>query len=153
MIFIIISLIEYFKYESPVVSFSKSSDYVTERSIFLKDTFLMFQLIDSTIWEKIDDSITFFNGDYRIINDNGSFYNENLYIEKCEFNKNINERYKKIIMEKSNFGRPIEEFYCINNKNGKLSLFYNPSVGYSLVNINIIIKNISILLLKNLNHL
>ena len=67
LIFIIISLIEYFKYESPVVSFSKSSDYVTERSIFLKDTFLMFQLIDSTIWEKIDDSIAFFNGDYRII--------------------------------------------------------------------------------------
>ena len=99
-IFIIISLIEYFRYESPVVSFSKSSDYVTERSIFLKDTFLMFQLIDSTTSEKIDDSIAFFNGDYRIINDNGSFYNENLYIEKCEFNKNINERYKKIIMEK-----------------------------------------------------
>ena len=142
--FIIISLIEYFKYESPIVNFSKSSDDITERTISLKDTFLMFQLIDSTTSKKIDDSIAFFNGDYKIIYDNGTYYKEELYIEKCEFDKNINERYKKILIKKLNFGRPIEEFYCISSKNGNLSLFYIPNVGYSLINLHIIIKNISI---------
>ena len=151
--FIIISLIEYFKYESPIVNFSKSSDDITERTISLKDTFLMFQLIDSTTSKKIEDSIAFFNGDYKIIYDNGTYYKEELYIEKCEFDKNINERYKKILIKKLNFGRPIEEFYCISSKNGNLSLFYIPNVGYSFINLHIIIKNISILLLKNLNHL
>ena len=95
LIFIIISLIEYFKYESPIVTFSKSSDDSTMRSISLKDTFLMFQLIDSTTTKKIDDTIAFFNGDYIIVYDNGSFYTEELFIEICEFDKNINERYKK----------------------------------------------------------
>ena len=68
---------------------------------------------------------------------------EKNYLQKFLNDKNINERYKKIIKEKSNFGRPIEEFYCISNKNGNLSLFYNPSVGYSLINLNIAIKNTS----------
>ena len=113
LIFIIISLIEYFKYESPIVTFSKRSDDSTMRSISLKDTFLMFQLIDSTTTKKIDDSIAFFNGDYIIVYDNGSFYTEELFIENCELDKNINERYKKIIKEKSNFGRPFEEIYVL----------------------------------------
>ena len=104
----------------------------------------MFQIIDSTTSKKIDDSIAFFNGDYKIIYDNGTYYKEELYIEKCEFDKNINERYKKILIKKLNFGRPIEEFYRISSKNWNLSLFYIPNVGYSFINLHIIIKNISI---------
>ena len=141
--FILYSIIEYFKYSHPNVSYSKSSDDITKRSIYLKDTFLMVQLIDSSTEQKIDDSIAFLQGSYTIIYDNGSIYYGDLEIEKCELEKNINLRYKETLLKKSNFGRPIDEFYCISSKNGNISLFYNPNIGYSLINLNVILKNIS----------
>ena len=141
--FILYSIIEYFKYSHPNVSYSKSSDDITKRSIYLKDTFLMVQLIDSSTEQKIDDSIAFLQGSYTIIYDNGSIYYGDLEIEKCELEKNINLRYKETLLKKLNFGRPINEFYCISNKNGNISLFYNPNIGYSLINLNVILKNIS----------
>ena len=104
----------------------------------------MFQLIDSSTSYKIDDSIAFFEGQYIAVYDNGSFHNEVLFIEKCEFEKNINKRYIDILKKKLNFGRPVEEFFCISPKNGNLSLFYKPNIGYSFISLNIFIKNISI---------
>ena len=65
----------------------------------LKDTFFMFQLIDSSTSIKIDDTIAFFKGEYEIIYDNGKFHKEELFIEKCEFEKNINEKYTDIIQK------------------------------------------------------
>ena len=141
--FILYSLIQYFQYNNPIVSYSKSSDDITKRSINLEDTFLMFQLIDTSNGQKIDESIAFFQGVYQIIFDNGSFYYEDLEIEKCELGKNINLKYKDTLLKKLNFGRPIDEFYCINLKNGNLSLFYNPHIGYSIINLNVLIKDIS----------
>ena len=97
VIYIIFSLIQYFKYDTPIVIYSKNSDDTTSSSKFLKDTFFMFQLIDSTTSYKIVDSIAYFEGQYIAIYDNGSFHNEVLYIEKCEFEKNINKRYIDIL--------------------------------------------------------
>ena len=57
--------------------------------------------------------------------------------------KNINLRYKETLLKKLNFGRPIDEFYCISSKNGNISLFYNPNIGYSTINLNVILKNIN----------
>ena len=143
IIYIIFSLVQYFKYDTPIVIYSKNSDDTTSRFKFLKDTFFMFQLIDSSTSYKIDDSIAFFEGQYIAVYDNGSFHNEVLFIEKCEFEKNINTRYIDILKKKLNFGRPVEEFFCISPKNGNLSLFYEPNIGYSLISLNVLIKNIS----------
>ena len=49
VIYTIFSLIQYFKYESPMISYTKGNDKSTKREILLKDTFLMFQLMDSTL--------------------------------------------------------------------------------------------------------
>jgi len=46
--FTIFSLVQYFKYENPMISYTKGNDKSTKREILLKDTFLMFQLMDST---------------------------------------------------------------------------------------------------------
>ena len=45
-----------------------------------------------------------------------------------------------LFKSKLNFWRPIEEFYCISSKSGNVSLFYSPNIGYSLINLNIMIK-------------
>ena len=141
IIFIIFSLTQYFKYQNPIVIYSKSSDDITNRTILLKDTFLIFQLIDSSNAQIINDSIAYFEGNYKIIYDNGNFFNASLFIEKCEFGKNINIRYKELLKKKLNFGRPIETFYCISHKQEDLPLFYHPNIGYNLINLNIILKN------------
>ena len=101
--FILYSLILYFKYSTPIVNYSKSSDDKTKREIFLKDSFFMFQLIDSNTGNKIDDSIFSYQGNYNIIYDNGSIFHGELYIEKCDFEKNINNRYKESLKNRLKF--------------------------------------------------
>ena len=139
--FTIFSLVEYFKYESPMISYTKGNDKSTKREILLKDTFLMFQLIDSTSYNHIDDSIAYFESTYTIIYDNGKAGNGSLKIEKCELGKNIDLKFKDFIIVKSNFGIPIEDFYCFSQNNGNLSLFYYPDVGYNTIHLKIILKN------------
>ena len=57
IIFTIYTLIEYFKYQSPIVVYSKDNDQETNRTIYLKDSLLIFQLVDTSNWLRIDNSI------------------------------------------------------------------------------------------------
>ena len=141
IIFIIFSLIEYFKYKNPTVIYSKSSDDIIKRTIFLKDSFLMFQLIDSSTAQIINDSIAYFEGYHSAVYDDGHYDSGILFIEKCEFEKNINLRYKELLKERLNFGRPIETFYCISLKHDNISLFYHPRIGYNSINLVISLKD------------
>ena len=54
-----------------MISYTKGNDKNTEREILLKDTFLMFELIDSTSYNHIDDSFVYFESTYSTIYDNG----------------------------------------------------------------------------------
>ena len=103
----------------------------------------MFQIVDISNLKAINDSIAYYNADYSAIYDNGTYENTFLEIEKCELGKNINLKYKDIINEKYKFGRNLEDFYCISFKNNK-SLFYHPQIGYSYINLHILMKNSSI---------
>ena len=87
--FTIFSLVQYFKFESPIISYTKGNDKNNKREFLLKDTFLMFQLIDSTSINHIDESIAYFESTYTTIYDNGKVEKGNLTIKKCELGKNI----------------------------------------------------------------
>ena len=139
--FTLYSLIDFFKYESPIISYTKGNDKKTKREFFLKDGFLMFEIIDSSSIESINNSIAYFESDYRIVYENGTFEVGNIEVERCELGKNIDIKYKDFIEDKSNFGRPLEEFYCFGSNNKNLSLFYYPDVGYNLISLHIIFKN------------
>ena len=69
----------------------------------------MFQLIDSTSYNHINDSIAYFEPSYKTIYDNGKAESGNLTIEKCELGKNIDLKFKDFIIGKSNFGIPVED--------------------------------------------
>ena len=139
--FTLYSLINFFKYESPIISYTKGNDKKTKREFFLKDSFLMFDLVDSTSIESINNSIAYFESYYRIFYENGTFEEGNIEVKRCELGKNIDIKYKDFIEDKSNFGRPLEEFYCFGSNNKNISLFYYPDVGYNLIRLNIIFKN------------
>ena len=141
VIFTIFSLVQYFKYQSPMISYTKGNDKNTNREILLKDTFLMFQLIDSTSVNRIDESIAYFESTYTTIYDNGKVDSGKLEIEKCELGKNIDLKFKDFIIGKSNFGRPVEDFYCFSPNNENLSLFYYPDIGYHMIDLQVVLKN------------
>lgn len=127
LIFAIFSLREYLKFESPIISYSKANDEKTIRRIDIKDTPLMFQLVDSNTYFGVDNSIGYFKGNYEIIYDNETFENIDLSIEKCEFGKNIDMKYKEFVEKKNKFGRNIDDFYCIGFNNKNISLFFHPN--------------------------
>ena len=135
------SLVEYFKYDNPSVVYSKDNDENTERIIYIKDTLLMFQLVDTTSSLSINNSIAYYNADYFIIYDNGTAEKKGLTIEACEFGKNVDEKYREFIRDKSRFVKSIDEFYCFSFKDGNLSLFYRPNIGYSYIELYANITN------------
>ena len=137
----VFSLIQFFKYESPMISYTKGNDKNTKREILLKDTFLMFQLMDSTLINHIDESIAYFESTYTTIYENGKFEEGSLKIEKCELGKNIDLKFKDFIVGKSNFGIPVGDFYCFSRNNGNLSLFYYPDEAFHIIGLHIILKN------------
>jgi len=134
-------LIYYFKNQTPTVIYSKANDLVTNRTINIKDSFLVFQLVDASNKMKINSSIAYFEGEYKIAYDNGTYDSITLEIENCEIGKNIDIKYKDYIDSKYKYDREVSDFYCINLNMKNLPLFYLPNAGYSFYEIYIVKNN------------
>ena len=162
IIFILYSLVIYFKFDKPVVSYTKSNDLHEERKIFLKDTLIMFQYIDFINSQKINESIADYRAEYRATFDNGTMINVELKVEKCKLGKNLDSKYAQYFKEKidgvsiddnliSNNG--IDDFYCISSDDTDLSLFYLPEIGYNSISLYFILKNQSVYIPENINFM
>ena len=141
LLFGIYSLIAFCRYENPNIAYTKANDKNTKREIYIKDAPLLFQLVDSTTMMGVDKSVGFFEGEYFILFDNGTFYNDIISIENCQLGKNMNLKAEEYFNDKYSFERNLEDFYCINSKSDNLSLFYHPNIGYSSINLHIILNN------------
>ena len=139
--FSIFSLLEYLKFRNPNITFSKDNDGETNRNIYKRDFLLMFQLIDTTTLKTLDNSIGYFIAEYIAIYNNGTSIFIPLDIETCEIGKNIDKKYQNYADDKLNFGKKIDEFKCISSKFENISFFYDPKVGYSIINLYIIFQN------------
>jgi len=140
MIFTIFSLIDYFKNQTPTVIYSKANDLETNRKINIKDSILVFQLVDVSNKMKINSSIAYFEGEYKVMYDNGTYDSITLEIENCEIGKNIDIKYKDYFDNKYNYNREFSDYY-INFSKKNFPLFYLPNVGYSYYDINIVKNN------------
>ena len=132
--------------------YTKSNDKDEERKVYLKDTLLMFQLIDINTLKKLNESFGYFEAEYTAIYDNGKIENLKLSIEKCKTRDEINKDFYKYLKEKFGDGmfekikddKNIEDFYCIQSEKSNISLFYQPNKGYSYINLDVLFKNQSI---------
>ena len=61
---------------------------------------------------------------YRTSFNNGTSNTKNLALEKCVFGKNIEEKHRDALKDLK-----INEYYCFNNNDGNLALFYDPEEG------------------------
>jgi hypothetical protein len=138
--FSIYSFVIYLKFENPNVIYSKDNDKTTNRTILIKDTLLMFSLIDSS-FKTINASNALFEGVHVTIDYNGNTFPIPLDIEICQLGKNIDMKYENLINDIEKTGYYIKNFYCINKKFGNLSLFYTPNYGFSSLYIYPIISN------------
>ena len=138
--FSLFSLKEYLKFDSPIISYYKDNDETTIRNFKIKNKLLLFQLITTSTLNVINDSIAYYKAEYAIIYINGASESIPLEIEKCQIGKNLDSSYNDIVYKLNDFGKPLEEFYCLNFHNN-MSLFYDPNIGFSFINLYVILKN------------
>ena len=67
IVFTLYSTINYFRFDRPTITYSKSNDNNEYRQIYLKDTLMMFQYIDAINFEKINDSKLYFDAEYKAV--------------------------------------------------------------------------------------
>ena len=143
------SLINYVKNDRPSVIYSKNNDEIEERKISIKDTLLMFQIIDFPSLKKLDDSIASFEGIYEAVYDNATSENFTLEVKNCKLGENLNSKFENMFNEKLKSlsfdfhqkDKNIEDFYCISSKDRNINLFYYPNIGSNSISLNIIIKD------------
>ena len=78
------------EYKSSNIAYTKANDQETQRVIYIKDTSLIFQLIDYTNMSGVDKSVAYFEGDFNIIYNNGTTYNE----PNIDWKLSIREKYR-----------------------------------------------------------
>ena len=139
--FSIYSILEYLKYINPNITYSRDNDEETNRNIYKRDFLLMFQLIDTTTYKTLNNSIGYYVAEYIIVYNNGTNIYIPLDIETCEIGKNIDKKYQNFVNDKSNYGRKIDEFKCISSNYENISLFYDPKAGFSAINLYIVFQN------------
>ena len=120
IVYALFSLIDYLKYERPIAVYSKNNDENTERIIYLRDTLLMFQIVEAITMNNIDSSIAYYEANYTKAYHNGTGESILLNIEKCKLGRNIDSKYEHFIKDKKIFNRKIEEFYCFSSNNENL---------------------------------
>ena len=119
----------------------------------------MFQLVDFNTFNKINESLAYLEALFTVIYNTGNAENIPLTVKSCKLGENINPKYEQYFKERfsilsfeyNHFDKNIEDFYCINTDKNTINLFYNPNIGYSSINVNIIIKNQNIYIPENIS--
>ena len=126
--FIVLSLIDFFKHENPNVIYSKNNDDSTNRTILIKDSLLIFGLIENNHFTAVQKEDSYLEAELKITYKNGKDSNISLTLENCEYGKNLDLKYKDKL---SSFSNSINNYYCFSKKDGNFPLFYDPSYGES----------------------
>ena len=158
-IYILYSLYDYIQNNRPNIVYSKSNDFYEERKIYLKEILLMFQILDCNTMRKLNESIVYFESIHATVYDNARVNYIPLKVKTCKPGENLNIKYEKLLKNKINEltdkqikeDKNIEDFYCINNENLDVNLFYEPNIGYSYFDLNIILLNQSLYKPENLS--
>ena len=87
IIFILYSIVNYIINDRPTVIYSKSNDKNEERKINIKDTLIMFQLMEHHSLKKINESFAYFKVNYRAIYNTGEDKSLDLKITNCKVGK------------------------------------------------------------------
>jgi hypothetical protein len=130
ILYILYVLINYFEYSSPSVIYFKENEQDTNRTIDMKDPFL-FGIFDNSDLTLLNESDFIFESLY-IKYDPDDIQVYPLNIEKCQYNKNIDIKYKDKL---SNY--IVEDLYCFADDLTNYPLYYSSKDEYSEILISI----------------
>ena len=118
----IYSFIEFIN-QDPTIDYYKTNDFITNKTIEISDSFIMFQI------EALDynnEAITnlSFESDYS----NDIDLQILLIVEPCQFGKNIDLKYQKLFEDyEKREKETISNYFCINFNNNNISFFHHPN--------------------------
>ena len=114
----------YFFNQNPMVVYYKTNDFITNKTIEISKSFIMFRALalDCDYENKTNllfDSLYFFSE-----ND----WSMSLIVEPCQYGKNIDLKYKKLFEDyEKREKESINEYFCINFNNNNISFFHHPN--------------------------
>jgi len=118
VVFGIYSFIEFIN-QNPMIDYYKNNDFLTNKTIKISESFIMFQINTTNNINGINVS---FSSDF-ISKDSTP-----LIIEKCQYGKNVDLKHKELF---DNFLKRerelISQYYCINFNNKNISFFHSPN--------------------------
>jgi len=141
--FFLYTLIIYFRFDNPIVNYSKDNDKSTNRTFLIKDTLLLFFLVEPTTssFKSISKSDGFFESLNVEIDLKGNYTMKPIVLDSCKLGINLDIKYKEFIDELGNNGLLINNSFCISQEYGDLPLYYHPEIGYNELHFYITIKN------------
>ena len=121
--FVIYSFMEFMN-QKPMIDYYKSNDFITNKTIKISDSFIMFQ-----IWVNDCDNMMKANISFESFYYSNNINNDiHLMVEQCEYGKNIDLRHQELF---KNFEKrekeSISEYFCINFNNKNISFFHHPN--------------------------
>ena len=142
--FSIFLLFDYSQFENPLVIYYKDNDEITNRTFQIKDTLLIFGIMDSSYSIPINDSEVYYDAYYYEIYFNGTSKQIQIPLEPCELGKNINKKFKNVFnkmkLYENNENNYIHNFYCVSPEYGNLSISNIPNIGESGLQLYTVIR-------------
>ena len=133
LIYAIYSFVLFFNFDNPTISYSKNNDQFTNRTILIKDIFLIFQLFETSTNMPVSIPDISFEANYTLNYFNGTIMQIPIELEACELGKNYDERYENVDIDLKKIGRKLNQFFCVSVKYGDLPIFHHPQKGYSTI--------------------
>ena len=141
--FSLYSIILYFKFDNPIIIYSKANDKSTNRTFLIKDTLLVLLLVEpiSNKFKYANKSEVWFESIYSEIDPYGNYIEKPLILDSCKLGINLDIKYKEFIDDIKDTGFLLNESYCISQECGDFPIYYHPETGSSELHFNITFKN------------
>ena len=123
MAFGIYSFIEFIN-QDPKIDYYKINDFITNKTIEISKSFIMFQIIafdyDYGIRTNLSFQSLYYSNDI-----DSSIY---LIVEPCQYGKNIDLKHQKLFEDyEKRENQSIKEYFCINFNNNNITFFHHPN--------------------------
>ncbi len=133
--FFVYSIIDFFKFENPIIVYWKDNTQEKNITINLKDKLFMIQINNSHTLNLNESSIQLVA---TVTFQSSIIIDTPITFERCEIGKNINIKHKKTIdkFEKAK-GQSYKDYFCIREEDSNITLFNDQMMGENFVIISV----------------
>ena len=121
---LIIIIFSEFMNQNPMIDYYKNNDFITNKTIKISDSFIMFQIITNNCNNMKESHISFES----YYSSNGMDEDIPLKVEPCEYGKNIELKHQELFKDfEKREKESIDNYFCINFNKKNISFFHHPN--------------------------